>query len=81
MGAPPPLKPTLMGYGGAWVGDMSFGLAIESPPCHLTSPTSPPHAWLHTHANRATPQTQAPGWCLGRFTPTHAQTSTHTPRP
>ncbi|MFS7918883.1 hypothetical protein Hanom_Chr03g00206411 [Helianthus anomalus] len=28
-----------MGYGGAWVGGMSLVLAIESPPCHLTSPT------------------------------------------
>ncbi|MFS7997607.1 hypothetical protein Hanom_Chr12g01143781 [Helianthus anomalus] len=85
MGAPPPLKPTPMWYGGAWVGGlgawvggMSFGLAIQSLSCHLTSPTSPPHARLHTHANGATPQThaqtQAPGWCLGRFTSTHAQT-------
>ncbi|MFS7972165.1 hypothetical protein Hanom_Chr09g00841511 [Helianthus anomalus] len=78
MGAPPPLIPTPMGYGGAWVRGMSFDLTIESPPCHLTSPTSPPHARLQTHANGATPQThaqtQAPGWCLGRFTPTHAQT-------
>ncbi|MFS7953658.1 hypothetical protein Hanom_Chr07g00621231 [Helianthus anomalus] len=63
MGAPPPLKPTPMGYGGAWVGGlgggMSFGLAIESPPCHLTSPTSPLHARLQTHANGAKPQTHA----------------------
>ncbi|MFS8014277.1 hypothetical protein Hanom_Chr15g01342701 [Helianthus anomalus] len=48
-----------MGYGGAWVGGMSFGLAIESPPCHLTNPTSPPHARLHAHANGAMPQTHA----------------------
>ncbi|MFS7938839.1 hypothetical protein Hanom_Chr05g00444481 [Helianthus anomalus] len=78
MGAPLPLKPTPIGYGGAWVGGLGFGLAIESPPCHLTSPTSPPHVWIQTHANGAMPQTHAqtktPGWCLGRFTPTHAQT-------
>ncbi|KAJ0437000.1 hypothetical protein HanRHA438_Chr16g0744831 [Helianthus annuus] len=63
-GSPPPLKPTPIGYGGAWVGGLGwgheFGLAIESPPCHLTSPTSPPHARLQTHANGATPQTHAP---------------------
>ncbi|MFS7984967.1 hypothetical protein Hanom_Chr11g00992861 [Helianthus anomalus] len=73
MGAPPPLKPTPMGYGGAWVGGMSFGLAIESLPCHLTSPTSPPHARLHTYANGATPQThaqtQAPGVMPWAFYP------------
>ncbi|MFS7902101.1 hypothetical protein Hanom_Chr01g00007281 [Helianthus anomalus] len=74
MGAPPPLKPTPMGYGGALVGGMSFGLAIESLSCHLTSPTSLPHARLHTHANGATPKPKLLGWCLGRFTPTHAQT-------
>ncbi|MFS7976183.1 hypothetical protein Hanom_Chr10g00889461 [Helianthus anomalus] len=73
MGAPPPLKPTSTGYGGAWVGGMSFSLAIESLPCHLTSPTSPPHARLHTHANGATPQThtqtQAPGVVPWAFYP------------
>ncbi|MFS7959884.1 hypothetical protein Hanom_Chr08g00696371 [Helianthus anomalus] len=56
MGASPSLKSTLMGYGGAWIGGHEFGLAIKSPPCHLTSPTSPPHARLQTHANGATPQ-------------------------
>ncbi|MFS8024820.1 hypothetical protein Hanom_Chr16g01467871 [Helianthus anomalus] len=60
MGAPLPLKPTPMGYGGAWVGGHKFGLDIESPSCHLTSPTSPPHVRLQTHANGATPQTHAP---------------------
>ncbi|MFS7908383.1 hypothetical protein Hanom_Chr01g00082541 [Helianthus anomalus] len=53
---------------------LGFGLAIESPPCHLTSPTSPPHARLQTHANGATPQPKPPGWWLGRFQPTHAPT-------
>ncbi|MFS7965989.1 hypothetical protein Hanom_Chr09g00768571 [Helianthus anomalus] len=69
MGAPPPLKPTPMGYGGAWVEGLGwgheFGLTIESTPCHLTSPTSPtssPHARLQTHANGATPQPKLPGW-------------------
>ncbi|MFS7924093.1 hypothetical protein Hanom_Chr03g00268571 [Helianthus anomalus] len=73
MTVPLPLKSTPMGYGGAWVGGMSFGLAIESPPCHLTSPTSPPHARLQTHANGATPQThaktQAPGMMSWVFYP------------
>ncbi|KAF5799975.1 hypothetical protein HanXRQr2_Chr07g0310671 [Helianthus annuus] len=73
MGAPPPPKPMPMGYGGAWVGGLGwghgFGLAIESPPCHLTSP---PHTRLQTHANGATPQPKPPEWWLGRFQPTQA---------
>ncbi|MFS7912086.1 hypothetical protein Hanom_Chr02g00125711 [Helianthus anomalus] len=73
MGGPLPLKPMPMGYGGAWVEGMSFGLAIESPPCHLSSPTSPPHVRLQTHANGATPQThaqtQAPGVVPWTFYP------------
>ncbi|MFS8022241.1 hypothetical protein Hanom_Chr16g01437131 [Helianthus anomalus] len=67
-----------MGYGGAWVGGLGwgheFGLVIESPSCHLTSPTSLPHARLQTHANGVTPQPKPSGWCLGRFPPIHAPT-------
>ncbi|MFS7923484.1 hypothetical protein Hanom_Chr03g00261231 [Helianthus anomalus] len=74
MGAPLPLKPTPMGYGGAWVGGMSFGLAIESPPCHLTSPLARTTPGFKPTPMGPRPKPKPPGWCLGRFTPTHAQT-------
>ncbi|MFS7939533.1 hypothetical protein Hanom_Chr05g00452881 [Helianthus anomalus] len=81
MGAPPPLKPTPMGYGGAWVGGLGFGLAIESPPCHLTSPLACPTPGFKPtpmgSRPKPTPKQKPSGWCLGRFTPTHTQT----PRP
>ncbi|KAJ0680632.1 hypothetical protein HanPI659440_Chr16g0626381 [Helianthus annuus] len=57
MGAPPPTQTHAhrVWWGLGWWHE--FDLAIESPPCHLTSP---PHARLQTHANGATPQTHAP---------------------
>ncbi|MFS7905677.1 hypothetical protein Hanom_Chr01g00050501 [Helianthus anomalus] len=79
MGAPPPLKLTLMEYGGAWVGGMSFGLAIESPPCHLTSPMPGFKSTPMGPRPKPTPKPKPPGWCLGRFTPTHAQTPARYP--
>ncbi|MFS7995078.1 hypothetical protein Hanom_Chr12g01113831 [Helianthus anomalus] len=80
MRAPPPLKPTPMGYGGAWVRGLGwgheFGLAIESPPCHLTSPTSPtsnPRQWTHAQNPRPNPSPRGSG--SGVFT----QPNPHTP--
>ncbi|MFS7937996.1 hypothetical protein Hanom_Chr05g00434361 [Helianthus anomalus] len=66
----------MVGLGlGAWVGRYEFSLAIESLPCHLLArPTpgfkpTPMGATPKTHA-----QPKPPGWWLGRFQPTHAQT-------
>ncbi|MFS8019565.1 hypothetical protein Hanom_Chr15g01405251 [Helianthus anomalus] len=73
MGAPPPLKPTPMGYGGAWVGGHEFGLAIESLPCHLLA--RPRSGFKPTPMGprpKPTPQPKPPGWWLGRFQPTQA---------
>ncbi|MFS7925622.1 hypothetical protein Hanom_Chr04g00287211 [Helianthus anomalus] len=60
---PPPLKPTPMGYGGAWVGGHEFGLAIESLPCHLLAHLTP---GFKPTPMGATPKTHAqpkpPGW-------------------
>ncbi|MFS7953912.1 hypothetical protein Hanom_Chr07g00624161 [Helianthus anomalus] len=77
MGAPPPLKPTPMGYGGAWVGGLGlgawvggheFGLAIESLPCHLLARLTP---GFKPTPMGVTPKTHSkpkpPGWWLGRF--------------
>ncbi|MFS7955918.1 hypothetical protein Hanom_Chr07g00648421 [Helianthus anomalus] len=41
MGVPSPLKPTPMGYGGAWIGGMSFLWPLESLPCHLLARPTP----------------------------------------
>ncbi|MFS7973529.1 hypothetical protein Hanom_Chr09g00857621 [Helianthus anomalus] len=40
-GSPSPLKPTPIGYGGAWVGGHEFALAIESLSCHLLACPTP----------------------------------------
>ncbi|MFS8000127.1 hypothetical protein Hanom_Chr12g01174711 [Helianthus anomalus] len=81
MGVPPLFKPTPMGYGGAWVEGLDwgheFGLAIERLSCHLLGRLTPgfkPTPMGPTPKTHAQPKPS--GWCLGRFTPTHAQTPT-----
>ncbi|MFS8009470.1 hypothetical protein Hanom_Chr14g01285121 [Helianthus anomalus] len=80
MRAPPPLKPTSMGYGGTWLGSLGlgheFGLAIESMSCHLLARPTPGFKPTPMGPRpKPTPQPKPPEWCLGRFPPTQ------TPRP
>ncbi|MFS7901085.1 hypothetical protein Hanom_Chr00s167780g01827481 [Helianthus anomalus] len=76
-GNPPPLKPTSIGYGGAWVRGLGWGhefaLAFESLPCHLLARPTP--------GFKLTPQPKPRGGCLGVFSQPTPQPKPHTPQP
>ncbi|MFS7989722.1 hypothetical protein Hanom_Chr11g01050221 [Helianthus anomalus] len=73
MGAPPPLKPIGMGYGG-----MSLVWPLRARHVTLLAllvrPTSGFKPMPMGRRHKPTPQPKPPGWWLGRFQPTYAPT-------
>ncbi|MFS7932543.1 hypothetical protein Hanom_Chr04g00369071 [Helianthus anomalus] len=78
MGAPSPLKPTPMGYGGAWIGGMSLVWPLRARHVTLLALLARPTPGLKPTPMeprpKPTPKPKPPGWWLGRFQPTHAPT-------
>ncbi|MFS7950109.1 hypothetical protein Hanom_Chr06g00579451 [Helianthus anomalus] len=78
MGPPPPLKPTPMGYGGAWVWGMSLVWALRTRHVTLLALLARPTPGFKPTPMgprpKPTPQPKPPWWWLGRFQPTHAPT-------
>ncbi|MFS7948784.1 hypothetical protein Hanom_Chr06g00563911 [Helianthus anomalus] len=72
MGAPPPLKPTPMRYGGAWVGGMSLVLPLRARHVTLLALLARPTPGFKPTPMGPRPKPKPPGWWLGRFQPTQA---------